>query len=50
MNSRTRNIWVWYLAVPEYKRCIIAETLPNIDAYMSATWKIEIEIENINSH
>lgn len=36
INSRTRSIWVWYLAVPEYNRWIIAETLPNILAYMRA--------------
>lgn len=36
MNSRTRSICVWYLAVPEYSRWIIADTLPNILAYMRA--------------
>lgn len=36
MNSRTRSIWVWYLAVPEYNRWIIAETLPKILAYIRA--------------
>lgn len=37
MNSRTLSIWVWYLAVPEYNRWMIADTLPNMLAYMSAT-------------
>jgi len=36
MNSRNRFISLWYLAVPAYNRCIIAETLPNIIAYINA--------------
>lgn len=36
MNSLTRSICVWYLVVPEYSRCIIADTLPKILAYISA--------------
>lgn len=36
INSRTLSIWVWYLAVPEYNLWIIADTLPNILAYIRA--------------
>lgn len=39
MNSRTLSICVWYLAVPEYNRWMMAETLPNILAYMRAASK-----------
>lgn len=36
MNSRTLSICVWYLAVPEYNLWMIADTFPNILAYMRA--------------
>lgn len=36
MNSRTRSICVWYLAVPEYNLWIIAETFPKMLAYIRA--------------
>ena len=36
MNSFTRSICMWYLAVPEYSLWIIADTFPKMLAYISA--------------
>lgn len=46
INSLTRSICVWYLAVPEYNLCIIADTLPNILAYISATKEKKCQFSN----
>lgn len=36
MNSLTRSICRWYLAVPEYNLWMIADTFPKMLAYISA--------------
>lgn len=36
MNSLTRSIWRWYLAVPEYNLWMMADTFPKMLAYIRA--------------
>lgn len=46
INSLTCAIWRWYLAVPEYNRWMIADTLPKILAYIREP-TIITQMENI---
>ena len=48
MNSLTRNICVWYRVVPEYSRWIMADTFPNMLAYMRAEAKPTMKMSVIS--
>lgn len=50
MNSLTRSIWRWYLAVPEYNLWMMADTFPKMLAYIRAgkrtkhQWYIQVGV------